>query len=130
MNKEEFEAFVRSEYRKLIRLAMRIMRNRDDAEDAVQNALAYCWNGITGDGLWSGPRLVVPAMVYQRVKDRALDIARANENRKEDQHDPSDFELYHYRALGQPGIQVVGCGGGRKVRSLSGSDAGCKPNGA
>jgi RNA polymerase sigma-70 factor (ECF subfamily) len=45
---EAFEALIRAAYDRLFATAHRILRDRDAAEDAVQDAIVRCWRDIRG----------------------------------------------------------------------------------
>ena len=45
---EAFEALIRAAYDRLFATAHRILRDRDAAEDAVQDAIVRCWRDIKG----------------------------------------------------------------------------------
>ena len=45
---DAFEALIRAAYDRLFATAHRILRDRDTAEDAVQDAIVRCWRDIRG----------------------------------------------------------------------------------
>jgi RNA polymerase sigma-70 factor (ECF subfamily) len=67
-----FEALVRRHQRQLYRLALRLVGNRSDAEDAVQDAFIAAWrrlSGFRGDAAFS-------SWMYRIVTNRCLKLSR------------------------------------------------------
>ncbi|MDQ4092587.1 MAG: sigma-70 family RNA polymerase sigma factor, partial [Actinomycetota bacterium] len=68
-----FEALVRRHQRQLYRLAVRLLGNRSDAEDALQEAFVAAWRrlgGFRGDAAFS-------SWMYRIVTNRCFKLLRA-----------------------------------------------------
>lgn len=69
---EAFEELIRAAYDRLFATALRILRNREAAQDAVQDAVIRCWRDIRG--LRDPDRF--EAWLYRLLVNACLDQAR------------------------------------------------------
>ncbi len=82
-----FEHLVNSYQNRLFRLAYRMLNDRGDAEDVVQDALTASWRGLAmlqdvqAFGGW----------VYRLATNRCLDVLRKRSTRSEHLTDPEDI---------------------------------------
>ncbi len=82
-----FEHLVNAYQDRLFRLAYRMLNDRGDAEDVVQDALTASWRGLSmlqdvqAFGGW----------VYRLATNRCLDVLRKRAGRTECPTDPEDF---------------------------------------
>ncbi len=113
MNKQEFEQFVRSEYRGLVRFAEIVTNNKSDAEDAVQEAVLSLWADVSGQNRLASPKHVTPSLVRRRVVDRARNILQS---RKDRALDSTEQETVLYTLYG------VTSGCGRRITPRKGSE--------
>lgn len=70
MDKAEFEKIIRSVEDRAFRLALSMLADRDEAEDAVQDVLEKLWRNRTTAGNYQNPQAFVLASVRNLCVDR------------------------------------------------------------
>ena len=67
---EAFDRFVREHHGAAFRLAQRLLRNMDDAQEATQDAFLAAFEGIAGFAQRAAPRTWLLSIVYRKAMDR------------------------------------------------------------
>ena len=95
--REEFRRTVRTELDALYRTAFRMLYNRDEAEDAVQEALDKAWRNL--DQFTPGSQM--RAWIFRILSNTCLDHLRARARRNSVPFDPETYDSHNLQDEGQ-----------------------------